>query len=44
MKRFLIYFLTKFLKNVETKEEKDLREGYDLLVKYDSNNKKGIKK
>ena len=43
MKRLLIYILTKFLQNEETKEERNLRLGYDLLIEYDSNIKKGIK-
>lgn len=43
MKRLLIYILRIFLQNNETKEEKDLREGYDLLTEYDSNIKNNIK-
>ena len=42
MKQLLTYFLTKFLQNGETKKERDLRLGYDLLIEYDSNKKKGI--
>ena len=43
MKRLLIYILKKFLQNDETKEERDMRVGYDLLIEYDGNKKKGIK-
>ena len=43
MKRLLIYILKKFLQNRETKEERDIRLGYDLLIEYNSNIKKGIK-
>ena len=43
MKRLLIYILKKFLQNRETKEERDLRLGYDLLIEYNNNIKKGIK-
>ena len=43
MKRLLGYILRKFLQNDETKEEKDLRLGYDLLIEYDSNKKKSMK-
>jgi len=43
VKRLLIYILAKFLQNDETKEERDLSEGYDLLIEYDTNIKKGIK-
>ena len=43
MKRILIYFLRKFLHNDETKKERDLRIGYDLLIEYNRNIKKGIK-
>ena len=42
MKQLLTYLLTKFLQNGETKKERDLRLGYDLLIEYDSNKKKGI--
>ena len=43
MKSLLIYILRIFLQNNESKEEKDLREGYDLLTEYDSNIKNNIK-
>ena len=43
MKRLLVYILRKFLQNDENNEERDLRLGYDLLIEYDSNKKKGIK-
>ena len=43
MKRLLKYILKKFLQNRETKEERDIRLGYDLLIEYNSNIKKGIK-
>ena len=43
MKRLLIFILKKFLQNHETKEERDLRLGYDLFIEYDTNIKKGIK-
>ena len=43
MKRILIYFLRKFLNNKETKKARDLRIGYDLLIEYNNNIKKGIK-
>ena len=43
MKQLLIFILSKFLRNDETREERDLRLGYDLLIEYDSNIKKGIK-
>ena len=43
MKRLLIYILKKFLQNDETKDERDMRVGYDLLIEYDGNKKKGIK-
>ena len=43
MKRLLIFILRKFLQNYENKEVRDLREGYDLLIEYDSNIKKGVK-
>ena len=43
MKRLLKYILKKFLQNRETKEERDLRLGYDLLIEYNNNIKKGIK-
>jgi len=43
MKNFLIYILSKFLNSYETQEERDLRIGYNLLIEYDSNKKKGIK-
>ena len=32
MKKFLIFILSKFLQNDETKEERDLRLGYDLSL------------
>ena len=43
MKQILIYFLRKFLNNKETKKARDLRIGYDLLIEYNNNIKKGIK-
>ena len=43
MKRLLIFILKKFLQNDETKEEREMRVGYDLLIEYDGNIKKGIK-
>lgn len=43
MKQILIYFLRKFLHNEETKKARDLRIGYDLLIEYNNNIKKGIK-
>ena len=43
MKKFLIFILSKFLQNDETKEERDLRLGYDLLIEYNNNKKKNIK-
>lgn len=43
MKQLLIFILRKFLQNDETRDERNLRLGYDLLIEYDSNIKKGIK-
>ena len=43
MKQLLVYILRKFLHNENTKEENDLRLGYNLLIEYDTNIKKGIK-
>ena len=31
------------MQNYETTEERDLREGYDLFIEYNSNIKKGVK-
>ena len=42
VKRLLIFILKKFLQNHETKEERDLRLGYDLFIEYDTNIKKVI--
>lgn len=43
MKRILVFLLRNFLESQETEEKRKLREGYDLLIEYDSNIRKGIK-
>lgn len=43
MKQLLLYILRKYFHNEKTEEEKDLRLGYNLLIEYDTNIKKGIK-